>query len=213
MFTGIVETLGRVGRLETAGDGRRLRVAVPDDPGWRLGLGESVAVSGVCLTVVDAPAGELAFDLAEETLRVTTLGGLGVGDPVNLERPLRFDGRLGGHLVLGHVDGVGRVAAVRPEGEGARVEVEVPAGLRPLLIPKGSVTIDGVSLTVAALEAEAFAVALIPHTLAVTTLGRRRPGDPVNLEMDVIGKYVRGFVQQWQDWQQSPQPDAARRDS
>ena len=213
MFTGIVETLGRVGRLETAGDGRRLRVAVPDDPGWRLGLGESVAVSGVCLTVVDAPAGELAFDLAEETLRVTTLGDLGVGDPVNLERPLRFDGRLGGHLVLGHVDGVGRVAAVRPEGEGARVDVEVPAGLRPLLIPKGSVTVDGVSLTVAALEAEAFAVALIPHTLAVTTLGRRRPGDPVNLEMDVIGKYVRGFVQQWQDWRQSPQRDAARRDS
>lgn len=216
MFTGIVETLGRVGRLETAGDGRRLRVAVPDDPGWRLGRGESVAVSGVCLTVVDAPAGELAFDLAEETLRVTTLGGLGVGDPVNLERPLRFDGRLGGHLVLGHVDGVGRVAAVRPEGEGARVDVEVPAGLRPLLIPKGSVTVDGVSLTVAALEAGAFAVALIPHTLAVTTLGRRRPGDPVNLEMDVIGKYVRGFVQQWQqwqDWQQSPQRDAARRDS
>jgi riboflavin synthase len=216
MFTGIVETLGRVGRLETAGDGRRLRVAVPDDPGWRLGLGESVAVSGVCLTVVDAPAGELAFDLAEETLRVTTLGGLGVGDPVNLERPLRFDGRLGGHLVLGHVDGVGRVAAVRPEGEGARVDVEVPAGLRPLLIPKGSVTVDGVSLTVAALDAEAFAVALIPHTLAVTTLGRRRPGDPVNLEMDVIGKYVRGFVQLWQqrqDWQQSPQRDAARRDS
>ena len=213
MFTGIVETLGRVGRLETAGDGRRLRVAVPDDPGWRLGLGESVAVSGVCLTVVDAPAGELAFDLAEETLRVTTLGGLGVGDPVNLERPLRFDGRLGGHLVLGHVDGVGRVAAVRPEGEGARVDVEVPAGLRPLLIPKGSVTVDGVSLTVAALEADAFAVALIPHTLTVTTLGRRRPGDPVNLEMDVIGKYVRGFVQQWQDWEQSPQRDAARRDS
>jgi riboflavin synthase len=173
MFTGIVETLGRIGRLETAGDGRRLRVAVPDEPGWRLGLGESVAVSGVCLTVVSAPPGELAFDLAEETLRVTTLGGLSVGDPVNLERPLRFDGRLGGHLVLGHVDGVGRVTAVRPEGDGARVDVEVPARLRPLLIPKGSITVDGVSLTVAALEEDVFAVALIPHTLAVTTLGQR----------------------------------------
>jgi riboflavin synthase len=199
MFTGIVEALGRVGAVETgAGGGRRLGVAVPDEPGWRLAPGESVAVSGVCLTVVDAAPGRLAFDLAEETLRVTTLGGLGVGDPVNLERPLRLDGRLGGHLVLGHVDGVGRVTAVRPEGDGARVDVEVPGRLRPLLIPKGSVAVDGVSLTVAALGEEAFAVALIPHTLAVTTLGQRRPGDRVNLEMDVIGKYVRGFVEQWE---------------
>jgi riboflavin synthase alpha subunit len=199
MFTGIVEALGHVAAVETSPEaGRRLGVAVPDEPGWRLGLGESVAISGVCLTVVGAAPGRLAFDLAEETLRVTTLGGLGVGDPVNLERPLRLDGRLGGHLVLGHVDGMGRVAAVRPEGAGARVDVAVPARLRPLLIPKGSVTIDGVSLTVAALENGVFAVALIPHTLAVTTLGRRRPGDRVNLEMDVIGKYVRGFVEQWE---------------
>jgi riboflavin synthase len=199
MFTGIVEALGRVGAVEIGmRGGRRLGVAVPDEPGWRLGLGESVAVSGVCLTVVDAGPGRLAFDLAEETLRVTTLGGLGVGDPVNLERPLRFDGRFGGHLVLGHVDGMGRVTGIRPEGDGARVDVEVPAPLRPLLIPKGSVTVDGVSLTVAALEEDIFGVALIPHTLAVTTLGQRRPGDRVNLEMDVIGKYVRGFVEQWE---------------
>ena len=199
MFTGIVEALGGVSWVETgARGGRRLGVAVPDEPGWRLAVGESVAVSGVCLTVVDAAAGRLAFDLAEETLRVTTLGALGVGDPVNLERPLRFDGRLGGHLVLGHVDGMGRVAAVRPEGDGARVDVEAPARLRPLLIPKGSVTVDGVSLTVAFLDEDVFAVALIPHTLAVTTLGQRRPGDRVNLEMDVIGKYVRGFVEQWE---------------
>ena len=199
MFTGIVEALGGVSWVETGvRGGRRLGVAVPDEPGWRLAVGESVAVSGVCLTVVDAAAGRLAFDLAEETLRVTTLGALGVGDPVNLERPLRFDGRLGGHLVLGHVDGMGRVAAVRPEGDGARVDVEAPARLRPLLIPKGSVTVDGVSLTVAFLDGDVFAVALIPHTLAVTTLGQRRPGDRVNLEMDVIGKYVRGFVEQWE---------------
>jgi riboflavin synthase alpha subunit len=205
MFTGIVEALGRVGAVETgAAGGRRLRIAVPDEVGWRLALGESVAVSGVCLTVVDTSPGRLAFDLAEETLRVTTLGGHAAGDAVNLERPLRLDARLGGHLVLGHVDGVGRVTAVKPEGDGARLEVEAPAGLRPLLIPKGSVTVDGVSLTVAAIEHGAFAVALIPHTLLVTTLGRRRPGDPVNLEMDVIGKYVRGFVEQW---------DEARRES
>jgi riboflavin synthase len=199
MFTGIVETLGHVGTLHPgAGGGRRLGLSVPDEPGWRLALGESVAVSGVCLTVVDASPGRLGFDLAEETLRVTTLGGLVPGDPVNLERPLRVDGRLGGHLVLGHVDGVGEVTAVRPEGDGARLDVAVPGRLRPLLIPKGSVTIDGVSLTVAALGEDTFGVALIPHTLEVTTLGRRRPGDRVNLEMDVIGKYVRGFVQQWE---------------
>ena len=198
MFTGIVEALGRIGTVQGTGGGRRLTVSVPDESAWRLPLGESVAVSGVCLTVVGSVSGALAFDLAEETLRVTTLGGLGAGDPVNLERPLRFDGRLGGHLVLGHVDGVGRVTRVRREGDGMRVDIEVPARLRPLLIPKGSVTVDGVSLTVAALEEDAFAVALIPHTLAVTTLGDRREGDPVNLEMDVIGKYVRGFLEQWQ---------------
>jgi riboflavin synthase len=199
MFTGIVEALGRVDRLAPAGRaGRRLAVAVPEDAGWRLGLGESVAVSGVCLTVVDAGPGRLAFDLAEETLRVTTLGALEPGDPVNLERPLRLDARLGGHLVLGHVDGVGVVDGRRAEGEGAWLEVAVPPGLRPLLIPKGSVAVDGVSLTVAALGGDGFAVALIPHTLAATTLGRRRPGDAVNLEMDVIGKYVRGFVEQWE---------------
>ena len=198
MFTGLVEALGRVGAVETVGSGRRLRVVAPDEPAWRLELGESVAVSGVCLTVVEVGQGRLAFDLAEETLRVTTLGELGAGDPVNLERPLRFDGRLGGHLVLGHVDGIGRVTGTRPEGDGVWLEVEVPRGLRPLLIPKGSVTVDGVSLTVAGLEEDVFSVALIPHTLAVTTLGQRRRGDPVNLEMDVVGKYVRGFLEQWQ---------------
>jgi riboflavin synthase alpha subunit len=207
MFTGLVEALGRVGAVEAVGSGRRLRVVAPDEPAWRLELGESVAVSGVCLTVVEAESGRLAFDLAEETLRVTTLGELGAGDPVNLERPLRFDGRLGGHLVLGHVDGIGRVSVIRPEGDGVWLEVEAPRSLRPLLIPKGSVTVDGVSLTVAGLEETAFAVALIPHTLAVTTLGRRRAGDPVNLEMDVIGKYVRGFMQEWE------RQEAARRTS
>jgi riboflavin synthase len=205
MFTGIVEALGRVETTAEQGGGRRLAVSVPDEAGWQRALGESVSVSGVCLTVVKMEPGRLAFDLAEETLRVTTLGTLAAGDLVNLERPLRLDDRLGGHLVLGHVDGVGEVTDARPEGSGARLAVAVPARLRPLLIPKGSVAIDGVSLTVAALEDGAFAVALIPHTLAVTTLGRRRRGDPVNLEMDVIGKYVRGFLQHWE------QSDVTRR--
>jgi riboflavin synthase len=195
MFTGIVELLGRVAAWTSSPDGgRRLLVAGAGDQAWQLGVGESVAVNGVCLTVVAREADRLAFDLAEETQRVTTLGELSPGDPVNLERPLRLDGRVGGHLVLGHVDAVGRVSTVTPEGAGRRLTVEVPADLRPLLVPKGSVTVDGVSLTVAGLSTESFAVALVPHTLAVTTLGVRGPGSRVNLEMDVIGKYVRELL-------------------
>ena len=195
MFTGIVEALGRVEAIgPEPSDGWRLAVGLPPTVGWGLGLGESVAVNGVCLTVVERTASRLCFDLAAETLRVTTLGEIEPGDPVNLERPVRLDTRLGGHLVLGHVDGVGRVAAVRPEGHGRRLSVEVPEGLRPLLIPKGSVAVDGVSLTVAELSEVAFTVALIPHTLALTTLGRRGVGARVNLEMDVIGKYVQALL-------------------
>ncbi len=200
MFTGLVESLGQVEAIGRNGAGRRLTARVPAD--WGLRLGESVAVNGVCLTVVAVEAGRLVFDLAEETLRVTTLGDLAPGDPVNLERPLRLGARLGGHLVLGHVDGVGRVVAVEPEGAGRRATVAVPPALRPLLIPKGSVAVDGVSLTVAGLDATAFSVALIPHTLAVTTLGVRGVGARVNLEMDVIGKYVQALL---------PEGEAARR--
>ncbi len=192
MFTGLVEALGSVEGVVRHGAGRRLTLRVPAD--WEVAPGDSVAVSGVCLTAVALEPGRVGFDLAEETLRVTTLGDLGPGDPVNLERPLRVGGRLGGHLVLGHVDGVGRVVAVEPEGAGRRVTVTVPPALRPLLIPKGSVAVDGVSLTVAELDAPAFSLILIPHTLAVTTLGVRGVGAQVNLEMDVIGKYVRALV-------------------
>jgi len=194
MFTGLVEAMGQVERLTPVGPARRLVLRVPLDVAAEAAVGDSVAVSGVCLTVVAVEPGRLAFDLAEETVRVTTLGELEPGDPVNLERPLRLGARLGGHLVLGHVDGVGRVTAVRPEGDGRRLSVEVPGGLRPLLIPKGSVAVDGVSLTVAELGETAFSVALIPHTLAVTTLGARRAGGRVNLEMDVLGKYVQALL-------------------
>jgi riboflavin synthase len=197
MFTGIVEALGRVAEVARSDGGKwHLAVEPPGEAGWRLRLGESVAVNGVCLTVVGAAGGRLQFDVAEETRRVTTLGDLGTGDPVNLERPLKLDDRLGGHLVLGHVDAVGRVRDVRPEGDGRWMTVEVPPALRPFLVAKGSVAVDGVSLTVAGVAAAAFSVALIPHTLAVTTLGGRGPGSRVNLETDVIGKYVRGFLEQ-----------------
>jgi riboflavin synthase len=190
MFTGIVEETGEVLHREDA----RLVVAASAvlEGSER---GSSVAVSGVCLTVVDRGAERLAFDLGPETLARTTLGALAPGQRVNLERPLRLDGFVGGHLVQGHVDGVGVVAAATREGETARLRIEwqEPA-LGLLLIPKGSVAVDGVSLTVAALLAGAFEIMVIPHTLARTTLGALKGGDRVNLEMDMIGKYVQRLL-------------------
>src|SRR3990170_6362874 len=186
MFTGIVEELGRVASRE----GPRLcvaaeRVLAGSD------IGASVAVNGACLTVVARGAGRLAFDLGPETLAVTALDDLRPGDAVNLERPLALGGVVGGHLVLGHVDGIGIVTDSHRTGESARVRIEWQGeGLAPLLIPKGSVAVDGVSLTVAALLDRAFEVMLIPHTLAHTTLGTVKPGSRVNLEADMIGKYV-----------------------
>jgi riboflavin synthase len=191
MFTGIVEELGRVASLE----GTRLRVAcltVRDDAA----IGASVAVNGVCLTVVEDDGTSLAFDLSEETRRRSALGRLAVGDAVNLERPATLSTRLGGHLVQGHVDGVGRVVSMGGDAEGgAWLTVSAPVELRRFLVEKGSVTVDGVSLTVAALDGDTFSVALIPHTLAVTTFGSARPGDPVNLEVDVIAKYVERLLE------------------
>jgi riboflavin synthase len=191
MFTGIVEELGRI----SSRDGTRLRVAcslVSEDSD----IGASVAVNGVCLTVVERDDDGLAFDLSQETLRRTALGRLASGDPVNLERPATLATRLGGHLVQGHVDAVGAVASIRPAPDGgAWLRVSTPTELGRYLVEKGSVTVDGVSLTVAALEEGGFAVALIPHTLSVTTFGSAREGDPVNLEVDVIAKYVERLLE------------------
>lgn len=191
MFTGIVEEIGTVRALAQKRDVTRIDVAA------RLTLegsevGASVAVNGVCLTVVERGAGELAFEMGPETLARTALGALTPGCAVNLERPLRFGGALGGHLVLGHVDGTGTVAALTRVESTARVRIAFhDRGLAPLLIPQGSVAVDGVSLTVASLDDAAFEVMLIPHTLAVTTLGRLAVGQRVNIETDVIGKYVQ----------------------
>lgn len=154
-------------------------------------IGASVSVNGVCLTVVRRGAATLAFELGPETLERTALGALNPGEPVNLERPLRFGGAFGGHLVLGHVDGIGTVLDVTRVESTTRVRVGLSdRALEPLMIPQGSVAMEGVSLTVAALGDLAFEVMLIPHTLAVTTLGRVRPGQVVNIEADVIGKYL-----------------------
>lgn len=190
MFTGIVEETGVVTRVERRGDtvGLEVQAAIVLEGS---GVGTSVAVHGVCLTVVGRRPDRLGFDLGPETLARTTLGLLGPGDRVNLERPLRFGASVGGHLVLGHVDTVGTVESVTRVESTARVRIALPASdLAPLLVPQGSVALDGVSLTVAALDGGGFEVMLIPHTLAATTLGDLRPGQAVNIEADVIGKYV-----------------------
>ena len=191
MFTGIVEELGTVTAFDRRGDTARLIVAaVTAREGSELGA--SVAINGVCLTVVDRPSEGLAFEVGPETLQRTALGGLVPGRRVNLERPLRFGGALGGHLVLGHVDGVGTVERVDRVESTARVRIALAdRELAPLLIPQGSVAVDGVSLTIAALAVTTFEVMLIPHTLAVTTFGGLKGGEPVNVETDVIGKYLQ----------------------
>lgn len=191
MFTGIVEELGTIRAVTRHGDVVRLDVAAAAACEGS-GLGASVAVNGVCLTVVTAGTDALAFEVGPETLARTTLGRLAVGDRVNLERPLRFGAAVGGHLVLGHVDGIGTVEDVTRVESTARVRIGLPGpALAPLLVPQGSVAVDGVSLTIAALERQAFEVMVIPHTLAVTTFGRLARGQAVNLETDVIGKYLQ----------------------
>ncbi len=190
MFTGIVEEIGVVRRIERIGDAARLdvsaRTTLEDTD-----IGASVAVSGACLTVVSTDAYGVAFELGPETLARTTLGRLEPGDRVNLERPLRLGGALGGHLVLGHVDGVATVEAVARVESTARVRMGyADRSLDALMIPQGSVAVDGVSLTVAALGSGWFEVMLIPHTLSATTLGTVKVGEVVNIEADVIGKYV-----------------------
>jgi riboflavin synthase len=190
VFTGIVEEIGTVREAARKGDVMRLAVgAGVACEGSEVGA--SVAVNGVCLTVVSRTPGELVFELGPETRARTALDRLGPGQRVNLERPLRLGAALGGHLVLGHVDGVGTVEAITRVELTARVRVALgDAGLAPLLIPQGSVAVDGVSLTVAALSGTTFEVMLIPHTLTVTTLGALAVGQAVNVETDVIGKYV-----------------------
>jgi riboflavin synthase len=185
MFTGIVRERGTV----VAYAGGRLVVEAPETAP-AVAVGDSVALAGVCLTVVGRDGARLAFDAVPETLARTTLGGLRPGDGINVEPALRAGDALGGHVVQGHVDGVGRVRSVEPEGAGRRVWLDADV----LAVEKGSVAVDGVSLTVAALDDDGFAVALIPHTLAATTLGALEPGDAVNLEGDVLGKYVERLL-------------------
>lgn len=189
MFTGIVQAVGTIRRIEASGGDLRLFVdasAVAAESA----VGDSLCVSGVCLTVVAREGGIHAFDVSVETLALTTLGALHVGDAVNLEPALRLSDRLGGHLVSGHVDGVGRVVAIAPDARSQRWTFEVPAALSRYIAAKGSICVDGVSLTVNDVGANRFGVNLIPHTVEQTTFGDRRVGDRVNLEIDMLARYV-----------------------
>ncbi|MET9365362.1 riboflavin synthase [Streptomyces sp. NPDC006632] len=193
MFTGIVEELGEVAAIETLGDASRFRLRGPLVTEGA-GHGDSIAVNGVCLTVVEFGDGEFTADVMDETLKRSSLGALEVGSRVNLERPMAVCGRLGGHIVQGHVDGTGTVLARTPSENWEIVKIALPADLSKYVVEKGSITVDGVSLTVVEAAADYFTISLIPTTLALTTLGIKQPGDPVNLEVDVIAKYVERLL-------------------
>lgn len=194
MFTGIVEAMGTVVAVADAGGRRRFTI---DAGGLAAGLqvGDSMAVNGVCLTAVEVAGAQVVVEAVDETLSRSNLGRLQPGSPVNLERPMRADARFDGHIVQGHVDGVGTVRSITHEGASIRLWVDAPAPLRRYLAEKGSVAVDGVSLTVSAVDEGGFEVVLIPHTLEVTLFGARRPGDAVNLEADVIAKYVERLLE------------------
>lgn len=199
MFTGIVTELGTVAAVAETDTGRRMQItAAATARGMK--IGDSVAVNGVCLTAVSVGASYFTLEAVGETLSRTNLGALGVGDSVDLERPMAANGRFDGHVVQGHVDAVGTIARIDAEGEAKRIRVAVPPDLGRYLVEKGSVTVDGVSLTITAVsrprsDATWFEVVLIPHTLEVTVLGQRAVGDAVNLEADVIAKYVERMME------------------
>lgn len=193
MFTGIVEERGEVVRLDRTGDAARLTLRGPVVTADAR-HGDSISVSGVCLTVVETAGDTFTADVIGETLARTSLGGLGPGDPVNLERAATLATRLGGHLVQGHVDGVGRIESRLPGERWETVRIALPAHLARYVVEKGSITVDGVSLTVVEVGPAHLCVGLIPATLALTTLGTKQAGDPVNLEVDVVAKYVEKLV-------------------
>ena len=194
MFTGLIQSLGTVSRVDDAGAGRRL--AVRDPMGRELAIGESVAVNGACLTVVVIDGDEFSFDVGPETLLRTNLGALAGGDRVNLERSLRAGDRLGGHFVQGHVDAVGIIDARVRQGDWEDVWFRCPGELTRLMVPKGSIAVDGVSLTLVKVEPERFSVMLIPHTQSETTLGSKKVGAPINLEADMLAKHVAKLLGQ-----------------
>jgi riboflavin synthase len=209
MFTGIVEGQGTVQSLRPEGPGIVLAIAPPPamcSESEEVHVGDSIAINGCCLTISALRDGYWLFQAGTETLSRTSLGGLKAGDAVNLERSLLANGRLGGHFVQGHIDGLGHVDAVHRDGEWTTMWFRVPERLTRQMVEKGSVAVDGVSLTLVRVETDRFSVALIPHTLTVTTLARRQIGDPVNIETDIIGKYLEKLLG---DLSLKPAPQAA----
>jgi riboflavin synthase len=194
MFTGIVREVGRVASLTGGADGVRLEIEAPETAATTE-IGDSVALNGVCLTAVGVADGRIAFDAVPETLARSSFERLAAGARINIEPALRVGDSMGGHNVQGHVDGVGHVRSVEPEGEGRRLTIDTPPGLLRYIVEKGSIAVEGTSLTIAALDDTGFAVALIPHTLTATTLGELEPGDTVNLEADVLAKYVERLLE------------------
>jgi riboflavin synthase len=195
MFSGIIETTGTITAVEQTNAGARLVLTTPISLA-EVGLGESICVNGTCLTVTEIGTTALSFDVSAESLRRTNLGNLTAGDQVNLERSLRMSDRLSGHVVSGHVDGVGQVDSIVPEGDSFLYTFEIPSELSRYLVEKGSIAVDGISLTVFHCSSTRFSCAIIPHTYQVTTLHRRKPGDHVNIEVDMQGKYIEKFVQE-----------------
>ena len=193
MFTGIIRERGRVAALEGGGGVRHFRIEAPATAS-ALSVGDSVSIDGCCLTATEVADGQFAVTAVPETISRTTLGGLASGDEVNLETATRAGEPLGGHYVQGHVDGVGQIESVEPEEEGARMRISAPPELLRYCVEKGSIAVGGVSLTISALDDGAFEVALVPHTLEETTLGRAQRGDDVNLEVDILAKYVEKLV-------------------
>ena len=196
MFTGIVEAIAPIVRIDRLDDRVELEIEVTPEFGAGVKIGDSVAISGCCLTATRVTHGGISFEAVPETLRRTSLGRRGPGDRVNVERAMRADARFDGHIVQGHVDGTGQVRSVRRAGSDVIVRTDCRSELARQLVDKGSVTVDGVSLTVIEPDDSGFSVALIPHTLEVTTLGELHEGDLVNLEMDVLGKYVLRYLEQ-----------------
>lgn len=193
MFTGIVEQVGAVTDVRETADGRRLLLEGSDLD--KTPIGASIAVNGVCLTAVEVVGDTVAVDVVPETLSRSNLGEIAPGGKVNLERPMPADGRFDGHIVQGHVDGVGTIESIQRGSDGTVMTIGPPEDLLPFIVEKGSITVDGVSLTVTAVTGDSFSVALIPHTLEVTTLGLRNAGDTVNLETDVLAKYVERLLE------------------
>ncbi len=191
MFTGLVESVGRITSVGKTGSGARL--IVRPESGMELQIGDSVSVNGVCLTATET-GGEIAFDLSPETMKSTNLGELKINDKVNLERSLRLSDRLGGHIVTGHVDDIGSIIDRRQEGEYTFYSFKAGPEILKYIVKKGSVAIDGISLTVIDVTHESFSVAIIPHTLTATNIGGKGIGDKVNLEVDIIGKYVEKLL-------------------